>query len=56
MTDVLPEKVRQKYLEQIPAGRFGTPEDVAGVVAFLCTDDASYINGQVINIDGGLVM
>ena len=56
MTDVLPDKVKQRYLEQIPAGRFGTPEDVAGVVAFLCTDDASYINGQVINIDGGLVM
>jgi 3-oxoacyl-[acyl-carrier protein] reductase len=56
MTDVLPDKVKQRYLEQIPAGRFGTPEDIAGVVAFLCTDDASYINGQVINIDGGLVM
>ena len=56
MTDVLPDKVKQRYLEQIPAGRFGTPEDVAGVVAFLSTDDASYINGQVINIDGGLVM
>lgn len=56
MTEVLPEKVKKEYLEHIPVGRFGTPEDVAGVIAFLCTSDASYINGQVINIDGGLVM
>jgi 3-oxoacyl-[acyl-carrier protein] reductase len=56
MTDVLPEEVRQKYLENIPLGRFGTPEDVAGVVAFLASDDASYVTAQVIDIDGGLVM
>lgn len=56
MTDILPEEVRSKYLENIPLGRFGTPEDVAGVVAFLASDDASYITGQVIDIDGGLVM
>jgi len=56
MTDVLSEEVRKKYLENIPLGRFGTPEDVAGVVVFLASDDASYVTGQVIDIDGGLVM
>lgn len=56
MTDVLPEEVKKKYLENIPLGRFGTPEDVAGVIAFLASDDASYVTAQVIDIDGGLVM
>jgi 3-oxoacyl-[acyl-carrier protein] reductase len=56
MTDLLPEEVRKKYLENIPLGRFGTPEDVADAVAFLASDHASYITGQVIDIDGGLVM
>ncbi len=56
MTDALPEEVRNKYLENIPLGRFGTPEDVANVVAFLASDDASYVTAQVIDIDGGLVM
>jgi len=56
MTDALPEEVRQKYLGNIPLGRFGTPEDVANVVAFLASDEASYVTAQVIDIDGGLVM
>lgn len=56
MTDVLPEEIREKYLENIPLGRFGTPEDVANVVAFLASSDSDYVTGQVIHIDGGLVM
>jgi len=56
MTDVLPEKVKENYLNSIPLRRFGTPEDVANVVGFLASDDANYITGQVIHIDGGLVM
>ena len=51
-----PDEVRQKYLENIPLGRFGTPEDVANVVAFLASDESAYVTAQVIDIDGGLVM
>jgi len=54
MTDKLPEKVRAEYLAAIPAGRFGKPEEVAKLVAFLASDEAAYINGQTIVIDGGL--
>ncbi|HEX3030317.1 MAG TPA: 3-oxoacyl-[acyl-carrier-protein] reductase [Clostridia bacterium] len=56
MTDILPEDVRNTYLNNIALGRFGTPEDVANVVAFLASDLSDYITGQVIDIDGGLVM
>ncbi|HOM02614.1 MAG TPA: 3-oxoacyl-[acyl-carrier-protein] reductase [Acetivibrio sp.] len=56
MTDVLPDKVKETYLNNIPLKRFGTPEEVANVVGFLASDDSNYITGQVINIDGGLVM
>ena len=56
MTDELPEKVKEKYLEIIPLGRLGTPEEVAEVVEFLVGDSSAYITGQVINIDGGMVM
>jgi 3-oxoacyl-[acyl-carrier protein] reductase len=56
MTDVMPEEVKQNYLKSIALGRFGTPEDVANVVAFLASDDSNYVTGQVIDIDGGLVM
>ncbi len=56
MTDILSEKVRDNYLENIPLGRFGTPEDVASVIGFLASKDSDYVTGQVINIDGGLVM
>jgi 3-oxoacyl-[acyl-carrier protein] reductase len=56
MTAILPEKYREAMLGQIPAGRMGKPEDIAGVVAFLVSDKASYINGQVIAVDGGMTM
>ncbi|MDR0804084.1 MAG: beta-ketoacyl-ACP reductase [Rickettsiales bacterium] len=54
MTDVLPAQVRENYLKQIPAGRFGTPDDVAAACVFLSSDAAGYINGQTIHINGGL--
>ncbi|MCX8131931.1 MAG: 3-oxoacyl-[acyl-carrier-protein] reductase [Clostridia bacterium] len=56
MTDVLSEELKQEYLKNIALGRFGTPEDVANVVAFLASTDSDYVTGQVIDIDGGLVM
>jgi len=56
MTEVLPEKIKEEYLNSIPLKRFGTPDDVANVVGFLASPDSDYINGQVIHIDGGLVM
>jgi 3-oxoacyl-[acyl-carrier protein] reductase len=56
MTEVLPEEVKKGYLNSIPLSRFGTPADVANIVAFLASDLSNYITGQVIHIDGGLVM
>lgn len=56
LTGELPDAVKQQILGQIPAGRFGEPEDVAEVVAFLARQEAGYITGQTINIDGGMVM
>ena len=56
MTDILNETVKESILSQIPLGRMGTPSDVANVVKFLSEEDSSYITGQVINIDGGMVM
>ena len=56
MTASLPEKARNAMLDQVPLGRAGKPEDVAGVVAFLTSERASYITGQVIHISGGMYM
>lgn len=56
MTDVLPEKIKEGIAGTIPFGRMGQPEEIANVVTFLASDFASYITGQVLNVDGGMVM
>ncbi len=56
MTEVLSDKVKEASAAQIPLGHFGKAEDVANTVAFLASDDAGYITGQVIHVDGGMVM
>jgi 3-oxoacyl-[acyl-carrier protein] reductase len=56
LTDVLPGKVQDAILSNTPLGRLGTPEDVAGAVRFLCSDEASFVTGEVLLVDGGLGM
>ncbi|WP_418790095.1 3-oxoacyl-[acyl-carrier-protein] reductase [Phosphitispora sp. TUW77] len=56
MTDVLPEDMKKQLVNQIPLGRIGSPQDVADAVLFLASDAASYITGQTITVDGGMVM
>ena len=56
MTDVLKDDVKQEIVKNIPLKRMGTTQDVANVVKFLASDDSSYITGQVINVDGGMLM
>lgn len=56
MTEVLSDKIKEKLLENVPLRKLGNPEDVANLVAFLASDNANYITGQVINVDGGMVM
>ena len=56
MTGALSEKVQEQILTQIPLGTFGNPEDIANCAAFLASDEAAYITGQVIQVDGGMCM
>jgi 3-oxoacyl-[acyl-carrier protein] reductase len=56
LTDVLPEEATQAMLQSTPLGRLGEPEDVAGAVRFLCSDEAAFITGEVLLVDGGLGM
>lgn len=56
MTESLPEAVQKQFLDVIPMGRFGTPQEVAQAVRFLISEQASYMTGQVINVNGGMFM
>lgn len=56
MTEALGEKARDALLTRIPLGRLGKPEDVAHAVLFLCSEEAGYVTGQVLTVDGGMVM
>ena len=54
MTRNLPEEAKDFMLAQVPLGRIGQPQDVANAVLFLCSDEASYITGQVLRVNGGM--
>jgi 3-oxoacyl-[acyl-carrier protein] reductase len=56
LTDVLPQDLKDNLLKNTPLGRFGTPDDIAGAVAFLVSKDAAFITGHVLTVDGGLFM
>jgi len=56
MTDALSEDVRNQYLSRIPLGRFGTVDDIASAVVFLASEQSSYLTGQTLNVNGGMVM
>lgn len=55
MTDVLPDDVKKSYMDSIPLKRFGTAEDIAKCASFLASDDANYITGQIISVNGGMI-
>jgi 3-oxoacyl-[acyl-carrier protein] reductase len=56
MTSSLPDKLKEAFVQQIPLGRVGEPEDVAETVHWLCSEGARYVTGQVIHVNGGLYM
>ncbi|MBM4115962.1 MAG: 3-oxoacyl-[acyl-carrier-protein] reductase [Phycisphaerae bacterium] len=56
MTDALPQVVKDKAIEHIPARRFGTPDDIASACAYISSDEASYVTGHVLVVDGGMTM
>jgi len=56
MTDVLPDDVKEKLIKGIPTARLGLPEDIANTAVFLASDEASYITGQTIHVNGGMAM
>lgn len=56
MTEILPEKVKEGFIQQIPMGKLGKPEDVAEAVYWLCVEESAYITGQVIHVSGGMYM
>lgn len=56
MTDVLPDDIKDSMAKQIPLGVFGEVSDIANTVVFLASDDAKYITGQTIHVDGGMAM
>ena len=56
MTDVLSDKAKEKVLENIPMAKMGTPDDVANAAVFLASDEAGYITGQTIHVNGGMAM
>ena len=56
MTASLPDKVKEAILKKVPVGKIGSPDDVAAAVYWLCSDDATYITGQTIHVNGGMYM
>jgi 3-oxoacyl-[acyl-carrier protein] reductase len=56
MTAALPEKVRETLVDRIPVGRLGAPDDIAAAVCFLASDEAAYITGQVLAVNGGMYL